>query len=119
MTAPTPEAPAPAPVTESGVSAIRDVVLSEGVPDLTKGRRPAPPPLARMAGVTGTVEVHFAVNAAGITSVQSASGPDLLRPAAEQTVVSWVFRRASAMRLHLLAAFTFGADAASATVRPE
>jgi outer membrane biosynthesis protein TonB len=124
MSAPAPDAPpgvAPAPVAESGVSAIRDVVLSEGggVPDLARGRRPSPPPLARMAGATGTVEVRFAVNAAGITTVQSVSGPDILKPSAEQTVASWVFRRSSAMRLHLLAVFTFGKDSASAVVRPE
>jgi hypothetical protein len=65
------------------------------------------------------VEVHFAVSAAGITNVQSVNGPDLLKPAAEQTVASWVFRRASAMRLHLLAVFTFRSDSAAAAVRPE
>jgi TonB family protein len=122
MTAPapdTPPGPVPAPVVESGVSAIRDVGLSEGVPDLARGRRPSPPPLARMAGATGTVEVRFAVNAAGITTVQSVTGPDILKPSAEQTVASWVFRRTSAMRLHLLAVFTYGRDAASAAVRPE
>jgi TonB family protein len=122
MTAPapdTPPGPAPAPVVESGVSAIRDVGLSEGVPDLARGRRPSPPPLARMAGATGTVEVRFAVNAAGITTVQSVTGPDILKPSAEQTVASWVFRRTSAMRLHLLAVFTYGRDTASAAVRPE
>ncbi|HXB55773.1 MAG TPA: TonB family protein [Vicinamibacteria bacterium] len=123
MTAPPPDTPpgaaTPAPVTESGVSAIRDVVLSEGVPDLAKGRRPSPPPLARMAGASDTVEVRFAVNAAGITTVQSVTGPDILKPSAEQTAASWVFRRTSAMRLHLLAVFTYSRDAASAAVRPE
>jgi TonB family protein len=123
MSAPLPDTPpgatAPPPVTESGVSAIRDVVLSAGVPDLARGRRPSPPPLARMAGATGSVEVRFAVNAAGITTVQSVSGPEILKPSAEQTVASWVFRRTSAMRLHLLAVFTFGRDTASAAVRPE
>jgi len=72
-----------------------------------------------MAGATGTVEVRFAVNAAGITTVQSVTGPDILKPAAEQTVTSWVFRRTSAMRLHLLAVFTYGRDSASAALRPE
>jgi hypothetical protein len=72
-----------------------------------------------MAGVTGSVEVRFAVNAAGITTVQSVTGPEILKPSAEQTVASWVFRRSSAMRLHLLAVFTFGRDSASAVVRPE
>jgi hypothetical protein len=59
------------------------------------------------------------VNAAGITSVQSVAGPDILKPASEQAVASWIFRRASAMRLHLLAIFTYRPDSASASVRPE
>ena len=44
-----------------GVSAIRDVSLALGVPDLVRGRRPVPPPLARMSGTTGMVEVKFGV----------------------------------------------------------
>ena len=49
ITAPRPpEAQAPPP--QPGVSAIRDVTLALGVPDLVRGRRPVPPPLARMSG---------------------------------------------------------------------
>jgi outer membrane biosynthesis protein TonB len=112
-------APLPAPPPENGVSAIRDVTLEPGVPDLTRGRRPVAPPLARMAGATGTVEVAFSVGTAGTTTVQSASGPDLLKPAAEQAVASWVFRRTRADRAYLVAVFTYTGDKSSAVVRPQ
>ncbi len=104
---------------ENGVSAIRDVTLEPGVPDLAKGRRPVAPPLARMSGTAGTVEVSFSVSAGGTTSIQSAIGPELLRSAAEQAVASWVFRRARADRVYLLAVFTYTADKGSAVVRPQ
>lgn len=116
ITAPTPR---PSPPTEAGVSTIRDVTLHPGVPDLVKGRRPVVPPLARMGGTEGTVEVRFAVDAAGLASVQSVTGPDLLKTVAEQTVASWGFRRASAERLHLVAFLTYAGDTASATVKPQ
>jgi TonB family protein len=112
-------AAAPPPVPESGVSAIRDVTLEPGVPDLTRGRRPVTPPFARLAGTTGSVEVTFSVSAGGTTSLQNAAGPDLLRNAAEQTVASWVFRRTRADRAYLLAVFTYGPDKGSAVVRPQ
>jgi hypothetical protein len=114
LTAPPPPVPP-----ENGVSAIRDVTLEVGVPDLTRGRRPVAPPLARMGGATGTVEVSFSVSAAGTTSLQGSTGPDLLRPAAEQAVSSWVFRRARADRAYLVAVFTYTADKSSAVVRPQ
>jgi TonB family protein len=101
------------------VSAIRDVTLEMGVPDLTKGRRPVVPPLARMASATGTVEVRFAVDSSGASSVQEVAGPDLLKEAARQAVASWVFRRTTADRLHLVASFVYGAANANATVRRE
>jgi len=105
---------------ETGASAIRDVSLAEsGVPDLAKGRRPLVPPLARMSGTKGTVEVVFSVAASGITSVQDVKGPDLLRAAAEQTVTSWVFRRSKVDRLHLVAVFTYDGDKATAAVKPQ
>jgi outer membrane biosynthesis protein TonB len=72
-----------------------------------------------MAGTTGSVQVRFSVNAAGGTTVVGSEGPDLLRPAAEGAVSSWAFRRASADRLHLVAAIDYQADGATATVRPE
>jgi TonB family protein len=114
LTAPPPSAPP-----ENGVSAIRDVTLEPGVPDLTRGRRPAMPPLARMTGTSGTVEVSFSVSAGGVTAVQAATGPDLLRLAAEQAVASWVFRRTRADRAYLVAVFTFGDDKGRAVVRPQ
>lgn len=114
LTAPPPPLPP-----ESGVSAIRDVTLELGVPDLTRGRRPVSPPLARMSGTTGTVEVSFSVSAAGTTSLQASTGPELLRPAAEQTVSSWVFRRARADRAYLVAVFTYAGDKSAAVVRPQ
>jgi TonB family protein len=113
ITAPTPTGPV-----ENGVSAIRDVTLAPGVPDLARGRRPVPPPLARMSGTTGTVEVVFSVSAAGATTVQAARGPELLRRAAEQSVASWVFRRARADRAYLHAEFTYAEDKANVTVKP-
>lgn len=108
--------PAPAR-TEPGVSAVRDIALGTGVPDLTKGRRPVAPPLARMSGVSGTVQVQFAVDAAGGTSVQNVTGPDLLKEAARQAVTSWNFRRTSAERLYLVALFSYNGDRAQAEVK--
>ena len=99
------------------VSAVRDVNLEMGVPDLTRGRRPVVPPLARMASATGTVDVRFAVDAAGASSVQEVAGPELLKEAARQAVMSWVFRRTTAERLHLVASFKYGEATANATVR--
>ena len=112
-------APPPAALPENGVSAIRDVTLEPGVPDLTRGHRPVVPPLARMAGTSGSVEVSFSVSAAGTTSILGATGPDLLRPAAEQAVASWVFRRARADRAYLVAVFTSDGDKGTAVVRPQ
>jgi TonB family protein len=119
--APTASAPVPAPTAlpEVPVSAVRDVALSTGVPDLLRGRRPVVPPLARMASATGTVEVRFAVDAAGTASVQDVTGPDLLKEAARQAVASWVFRRTTADRLRLAASFVYSAATANATVRRE
>jgi TonB family protein len=114
LTAPPPPLPP-----ENGISAIRDVTLEPGVPDLTRGRRPVAPPLARMSGTTGTVEVSFSVSAAGIPSLQGSSGPEVLRAAAEQAVSSWVFRRARTDRIYLVALFTYSGDRSSAIVRPQ
>jgi len=114
---PPPAAAPPAPPPMPPVSAVRDVNLEMGVPDLTRGRRPVVPPLARMASATGTVDVRFAVDAAGASSVQEVAGPELLKEAARQAVMSWVFRRTSAERMHLVASFKYEAATASATVR--
>ena len=117
ITAPPPPAPAPEP--ENGTSALRDVQLEAGVPDLAKGRRPVSPPFARMSATSGSVEVQFSVSAGGTSMVQSTSGPDLLKVAAEQTVTSWQFRRTQAQRLFLTALFKFEGDKATAVVRPQ
>jgi len=108
----------PAPPTP-GVSAVRDVTLAPGVPDLVKGRRPVAPPLARMQGVSGTVDVRFAVDAAGSATIKEVTGPDSLKEAARQTVVSWSFRRSTPERLFLAATFSYKGDTASAAVRAQ
>jgi outer membrane biosynthesis protein TonB len=109
--------PAPAPPPrEPGASAIQEVALGAGVPDLSKGRRPVVPPLARMNGVSGSVEVRFMVEPSGTTSVRDVTGPELLKEAARQTVASWVFRRTTAERLPLVAVFSYLGDAARASV---
>ena len=114
-----PPPPPTPPEVESGASAVRDVVLEAGVPDLAKGRRPVPPPFARMAGTSGVVEVQFSVSAGGTCLVQAVSGPDLLKTAAEQTVTSWQFRRTQVHRLFLAAIFTYEGDRVTAVVRPQ
>ncbi len=111
-------APPPLPP-ENGISAIRGVELEPGVPDLTRGRRPVSPPLARMVAANGVVEVQFSVSAGGITTVQRTDGPDVLQPAATAAVESWIFRRTRADRAYLTAVFTYDDDLASAVVRPQ
>jgi outer membrane biosynthesis protein TonB len=91
-------------------------MLGAGVPDLVRGRRPAPPPLARMSGETGSVVVRFSLDAAGQTSLKSTEGPELLKPAAEDAVRTWGFRRTTTERLHLAAMFSYAADAATVLV---
>ena len=49
---------APTPPPQPGVSAVDGVALAIGVPDLVTGRRPAAPPLARLASEYGQVEVR-------------------------------------------------------------
>lgn len=112
-------APPPPPPQENGISAVREVTLEPGVPDLARGRRPVVPPLARMNGVTGTVEVLFSVSAGGVTALQTATGPDVLRYSAEQTVATWVFTRSRAERAYLTATFTYGADKGTVTIKPQ
>jgi len=117
LRAPTPPPP-PAPPLVAGSSAVENVTLGIGVPDLARGRRPVAPPFARMAAAGGSVEVRFAVNAAGQTAVLDVSGPDMLKPAAQAAVVSWTFRRTTTDRLYLTAVFVYDADAAKASVAP-
>jgi TonB family protein len=120
---PTGISPSAAPATpappQPGISAVRDVTLAPGVPDLMKGRRPVAPPFARMAGISGTVDVHFAVDASGSATVREVNGPDPLKEAARQTVASWSFRRSTPERLFLAATFDYKGDTASAAVRPQ
>lgn len=112
-----PPAPEPPRPVEPGVSAIQDVTLGAGVPDLSKGRRPVAPPLARMNSVSGNVEVRFVVEASGSSSVRDVTGPELLKEAARQTVASWMFRRTTPERLPLVAVFAYMGDGATASVR--
>jgi hypothetical protein len=72
-----------------------------------------------MTGTQGAVEVEFSVGASGNTNVQSVKGPDLLRPAAEQTVLSWIFRRTKVERLFLSALFKYEGDKVTASVKPQ
>ncbi len=108
--------PEPTPPPRPGTSSVRDVSLGTGVPDLVDGRRPVVPPLARMADVSGSVEVRFSVDAAGETKLQATDGPELLEAAAEAVVGSWKFRRQTAIRLYLNAVITYLGDQATASV---
>lgn len=108
----------PPPPPQPGVSAIDGVALAIGVPDLITGRRPSAPPFARLAAEYGSVEVRFAINAAGAASVLQVDGPALLKPAAEVTVGSWGFRRTTPERLYLTANVTYRAEGAQAVVTP-
>ena len=101
---------------ERGLSTIADVVLGDNIPDLAKGRKPVWPPLARLGNVTGEVVVRFSVDVAGKVTVHSAEGPDLLKASAEGAVATWLFRRTSIDRLHLIATFKFGNDRSMARV---
>ena len=108
-----PAASAPA---QPGVSAVRDVSLAAGVPDLTAGRRPVAPPLLRMARQSGAVVVQFSVGTSGATQVGKVEGPEELHEAARQMVATWVFRRTSTERLFLTATVQYGDATSSASV---
>lgn len=107
---------APGEIPENGASTIPDVTLGERLPDLVRGRRPTISPLARLGNVTGEVRVRFSVDLAGRTTIQGADGPDLLKPAAQGAVETWVFRRTAVERLALVAVFTFAPNGARAVV---
>jgi hypothetical protein len=102
---------------EPGVSAVQDVLLGPGVPDLSRGRRPVAPPIARMNNVSGNVEVRFVVEASGASSVRDVEGPEMLKEAARQTVASWMFRRTTPERLPLVAVFGYIGDRATASIK--
>ena len=113
-------APPPAPPEpESGISAVRDVTLEPGVPELARGRRPVAPADRAHERVDGRGRGLVLGRRGGNAALQTAAGPDILRYAAEQTVTSWVFRRTRADRAYLVAVFTYDADKASAVVRPQ
>jgi outer membrane biosynthesis protein TonB len=112
-----PPAPEPPKPVEPGVSAVQDVLLGPGVPDLSRGRRPVAPPVARMNNVSGNVEVRFVVEASGASSVRDVEGPEMLKEAARQTVASWMFRRTTPERLPLVAVFGYIGDRATASVK--
>jgi outer membrane biosynthesis protein TonB len=90
--------------------------LGAGVPDLVSGRRPVVPPFARIHGASGAVEVRFSIDGAGKTTVHEVTGPDLLKPQADEAVRSWVFRRTTPERLFLVATFTYEGPKATAAV---
>jgi len=90
------------------------MTLAIGVPDLSRARQSTVPPLARMAGVTGTVEVAFSVGASARTSIQTTTAPDSLQLAAKEIVQSCVCRRTTTDRLYLLATIDYGVDTAKA-----
>ena len=46
-------------------------------------------------------------------------GPEALKTAAAYTVQSWLFRRLTVERLHLVASFDFAGETAKASVKPE
>jgi TonB family protein len=102
-----PAPPAAAAAREDGMSTIRDVELSPGIPDLVHGRRPVSPPLARMAGVEGDVQVRFSIDSGGATAVTQIDGPEALKDAADSLVRSWSFRRTAAHRVFALAAIQY------------
>jgi TonB family protein len=109
-------APGQVPVVENGGSSVREVALGAGLPDLVKGRRPVAPPLVRISGEYGDVDVRFSIDSGGATSVTSSEGPDALKEAAEGVVKSWSFRRASANRVYAVAHVHYAADGSSAKV---
>ena len=101
-------APPPAAPPENGVSAIRDVTLEPGVPDLTRGRRPVrAAPRAHGAAAPAPSRCAFSVSAAGTTSVQGATGPDLLSRRRSRPWRRGSFRRTRAERVYLVAVFTY------------
>ncbi|MGQ0670083.1 MAG: TonB family protein [Actinomycetota bacterium] len=110
-------APASAPaVAEAGVSSLRNVTLGPDIPDLVEGRRPVVPPVARIAGVTGSAVIAFSVDGAGDVLLHGADGAAELVGAARAAVASWKFRRLNTTRIGLRAHFTFASDQASARV---
>ncbi len=103
---------------ENGMSAIRDVELAPGIPDLVRGRRPVSPPLARMASLEGDVKVRFSIDSGGAVSVTEVEGPAGLKEAADSLVRSWSFRRTAAQRIYAIAQVSYRMSGSTAKVRP-
>jgi len=116
VSAPVTPPPPPREPAVAGSSAVARVSLGVGVPDLVSGRQPIVPPMARLNGVTGRVDVVFSLDAAGRATVESSDGPEALKPQAEGAVGSWAFRRTTAARLFLVAHFEYTDAGASASV---
>ena len=58
------------------------------------------------------------MDAAGATSIGEIDGPDPLKTAAAYTVQSWLFRRITVERLHLVASFDFAGETAKVSSSP-
>src|SRR5512140_1930690 len=68
-------------------------------PELVSANMPYYPPLARHAGVNGTVKISFTLPANGEepVSVEAVSGHPLLKSAAVENVKTWRFRNTYAV----------------------
>jgi TonB family protein len=109
--------PTPPPPVENGLSSVRDVELTAGIPDLVRGRRPVSPPLARLGQLEGDVEVRFSIDSGGATSIHSVNGREELKEAAESLVRTWSFRRTAPQRLFALAEIHYGMNGSRARIR--
>jgi outer membrane biosynthesis protein TonB len=101
------------------MSAVLDVALDLGIPELVKGRRPVVPPLARLGRITGNVSVRFSIDSGGSSQVLAVEGPELLQLAAREMVASWTFRRLRPDRVMARAEVEYGETGAQARVSLE
>jgi hypothetical protein len=61
------------------------------IPTVVSHAEPAYPPLARQARISGDVHVTFSTDGHSVVHVEADAGPELLRRAAEQNVLTWDF----------------------------
>jgi TonB family protein len=94
----TPPAPKPAPPANNEVPDTaaplkpRIAVMAEAI----KKVPPVYPPFARAQKISGKVEVEVEINDNGdVFRAKAVSGPDMLRPAAEEALRKWKFKPAS------------------------
>jgi TonB family protein len=94
----TPPAPKPAPLANNEVPDTaaplkpRIAVMAEAI----KKVPPVYPPFARAQKISGKVEVEVEINDNGdVFRAKAVSGPDMLRPAAEEALRKWKFKPAS------------------------